>query len=80
MSLTLHIITPEGPLAEAEVSKVALPGVVCPFVVLTGHAPMITALTEGEVVYEDAEGEKRVSIGGGFVEILDNFVSVCVER
>ena len=80
MSLKLHIITPEGPLAEASAVSVGLPGTLGPFVVLKDHAPIISALTKGEVVWVDGEGEHRVSIGGGFAEVLDNVVTVCVER
>lgn len=80
MSITLHIITPEGPLAEASAVSVGLPGAVCPFVVLKDHAPIITSLVPGDVVWVDDEGEHRVGIGGGFVEVLDNVVTVCVEK
>ena len=79
MSIKLHIITPEGSLAEAEVSSVSIPGAVAPFVVLKDHAPLITPLVEGEVVYSDAEGEHRVKVKSGFARVLDNVVTISAE-
>lgn len=79
MDITLHILSPEGTLAETPVSQVSLPGAAGPFVVLKDHAPLITSLTKGEVVYLTDAGEQRLPVQGGFVEVLHNLVTVCVE-
>ena len=79
MSIRLHILSPEGTVATETVSRVALPGVAGPFVVLRDHAPLVTALTEGEIVYGDGIEDKWLAIKGGFVEVLQNQVTACVE-
>ena len=44
------------------------------------HAPIISSLEKGKVVYDLPSGEKKeLSIIGGFVEVQKNVVSVCVE-
>ncbi len=79
MSMTLHILSPEGTLVKAEVSLVTLPGVMGSFTVLKDHAALITALTGGDVRYVSGGKEERLPIREGFVEVRDNQVEVCVE-
>ncbi len=79
MTIALHIISPEGTIVKTDVSLVSLPGIVSPFTVLPGHAPLITALSQGSVRYVEDGEEKRVPIREGFVEVRENSVTVCVE-
>lgn len=79
MSIRLHILSPEGTVATETVSRVALPGVAGPFVVLRDHAPLVTALTEGEIVYGDGTDDRHLPVKGGFVEVFQNQVTVCAE-
>ena len=77
--ILLHIVSPEGTLVETEVSAVTLPGSLAPFEVLKDHAPLISSLDKGDIVYVDESGEQRLPIASGFVEVHDNQVEVCVE-
>ena len=78
--MKLRIISPVGNLFEGEVQRVALPGAKAPFVVLRHHAPLISSLTAGEIVYTDAAGaEASIGIEGGFVEVCRDKIVVCVE-
>ena len=47
--------------------------------VLRNHAPMISSLEEGDVVFESGGTEERIHVISGFAEIVDNKVTVCVE-
>ena len=42
--MQLHILSPEGTLADVAVSAVTLPGSQAPFEVLPDHAPLISSL------------------------------------
>ena len=77
--IKLHIVSPEGTLVETEVSAVTLPGSLAPFEVLKDHAPLISSLDQGDIVYVNESGEQRLPIASGFVEVRDNQVEVCVE-
>lgn len=77
--MILTILTPEHTLLESKVSRVELPGSKGRFVVLRNHAPVITSLTEGEVVYMAGCEEGRVRILSGFAEVKDNVITVCAE-
>lgn len=78
--MRLRIISPTQKLFEGEVEKVLLPGTKAPFVVLRGHAPLISSLTEGDIAYLTPSGEEgRIAVSRGFVEVKDNCVVVCTE-
>jgi F-type H+-transporting ATPase subunit epsilon len=49
------------------------------FEILTGHAPIISSLGEGHVVYTAPDGKHTIDICGGFVEVQKNNVSLCIE-
>lgn len=76
----MTIVSPERTLYSGEVEVVRLPGALGAFAVLPGHAPLVSVLTPGLVTYRCANGEASVEIGGGFVEVSDNRVTVCVEE
>ena len=77
--INLEILSPEAVLVRETVDIVTLPGISGPFQVLKDHAPLITSLEEGEIVYRKGNGEKSLKIKSGFVEVRDNMVSACVE-
>jgi len=77
--MKLEILTPEKKLYSGEATMVQLPGVDGLFEILNNHAPIISALAKGSVKVKSAEGSKSFSIGGGFVECLNNKVIVCAE-
>ena len=77
--ISLHIVSPEGTLADVKVSAVTLPGTLGPFEVLKDHAALISSLEKGEIVYVSEGTEQRLAISSGFVEVLDNHVDACVE-
>ena len=79
--MMLEILSPEQKLFSGEVESVTLPGTLGEFTVLKRHAPLISSLNEGEIKYRLKNGdEQRVAIRNGFVEVLKNHVSVCIEE
>ena len=76
--LTIRILTPEGTLHEGAATAVFLPGAVSPFEVLPDHAPIISALSAGEIRVVDGQ-QQRFAIPGGVVKVKDNEIIACVE-
>ncbi len=78
--LKLKIVSPEGVAYEGNVESVSVPGSLGQFQILNNHAPIISLLEAGEVIYKDLAGEPKVkTVKGGFVEVQQNNVNVCVE-
>ena len=77
--MDMTIATPEGIVFEGQVGSAKFPGASGAFMVLPRHAALISALTAGKVVYTQEGEAKDLAIQGGFVEVKDNVISVCVE-
>lgn len=78
-NIRLMVLTPQKTLFEGFVEKVELPGTKGRFMVLRNHAPLISSLSVGNVVYTSEGNESRIRIVAGFVRINDNEVVVCAE-
>lgn len=65
----------------AEVYGVQLPGISGKFEVLDRHAPLVSALGKGVLkVLTDKTNTQSFNISGGFVEVLNNKVTVLAEN
>ena len=77
--LKLRIIAPDRQVFEGDVESVTLPGTKGSFTVLDRHAPIISSLEKGKIVYKDANKQGEVAVMSGFAEVKDNVLSICVE-
>lgn len=78
--LSLKIVSPERIEFDGEVESVLVPGSQGQFEILNDHAPIISTLDKGVVEYGLPKGQKvQLKILGGFVEVVQNVVSLCVE-
>lgn len=79
--MNLEILTPEKKLYSGEVYGVQMPGISGSFEVLEKHAPLVSALKPGHLkVLKDKQNHfAHFDIQGGFVEVLNNKVTVLVE-
>ena len=78
--MNLEILTPEKKLYSGQVYGVQLPGIAGLFEVLERHAPLISALKAGRLkVLKDKTTQSFFDIQGGFVEVINNNVTVLVE-
>jgi F-type H+-transporting ATPase subunit epsilon len=78
--MTLEILTPEHKLFSDSVYGVQLPGVAGSFEVLDKHASLVSALKSGRIkVLNDRSHSTQFEIQSGFVEVINNQVTVLVE-
>jgi F-type H+-transporting ATPase subunit epsilon len=74
--LELQIVTPDRPIVRETVDEVEIPGVEGYFGVLPGHAPLLAALTVGELWYRKGQEKTYVAISFGFAEVLPDRVTI----
>ena len=79
MALNLKIVSPEKVVFDGEAVSVSVPGTLGAFEILKDHAPIISSLEKGIVEYTCDEGKSQLPILGGFVEVVKNKVTICVE-
>ncbi len=80
--MELEILTPVKKLFSDTVYGVQLPGIDGSFEVLERHAPLVSALKAGNLKVLKDKSMKNVAlftIQSGFVEVLNNKVTVLVE-
>ena len=79
--MNLEILTPEKKIFSGEVYGVQMPGISGSFEVFEKHAPLVSALTSGrlKVLKDKQQNFAFFDIKDGFVEVLNNKVTVLVE-
>lgn len=85
--MNLEILTPEKKIYSGEIYGVQMPGISGSFEVLEKHAPLVSALKPGRVkILKDRSAVSGnpahaalFDIQGGFVEVLNNKVTLLVE-
>ena len=77
--LHLNIASPEKQLFDGEIKVITLPGSAGSFNILPNHAPIVSSLKKGTIVYVLQDGsEHKVDIQGGFIEMSNGVLSVCI--
>ncbi|BAG83396.1 MAG: ATP synthase F1 subunit epsilon [Candidatus Azobacteroides pseudotrichonymphae] len=77
--MILNILSPEKILYEGKVELVTLPGINGAFTVLDRHAPIISTLNKGYIIYQISGESVSVNIEGGFVEKKGDIITICIE-
>jgi len=78
--MQISVLTPDKQIFDGKITSVKVPGVSGQFEVLNNHAPIVSALGEGEVRLIQENGEKiTFGIEKGFIEVLKNKVALLVQ-
>ena len=77
--MKLEIISPEKVLYIGMAELVTLPGLQGSFTILERHAPIISGLDKGKLLYRNEGKDVSIKVEGGFVEAKNNEVTVCIE-
>lgn len=78
--LQVSVISPERTLFDGEATQVVAPAYDGEVGILTGHAPMMALLGRGVLRVSEAGGERRFTVEGGFLQVVDNRVRVVTEK
>jgi F-type H+-transporting ATPase subunit epsilon len=77
--LKVSVISPEAVLFEGDADSVVAPAYDGEVGILTGHAPLMALLGDGELRLGGGEG-RRFKVSGGFMQVLENHVRVVTEK
>ncbi|MFB2645544.1 ATP synthase F1 subunit epsilon [Raphidiopsis sp. BLCC-F218] len=80
MTLTIRVISPDKTVWDGPADEVILPSTTGQLGVLSGHAPMLTALDTGvmRVRVEKNASWQSIALLGGFAEVEENEVTILV--
>lgn len=79
MPFRCEIVTQERVVFSGEADYVSLPGIEGVMGVLPNHSAMLTALAFGEVMVRSRGQEAFFAVGGGFVEIQPDHITVLAD-
>lgn len=77
--IQLDVVTAERLVVTEQVDYVSAPGVDGVIGILPRHAPLLTALSFGELRYQKEGQEYSYAIGGGFMEVRPDHVTVLAD-
>ena len=77
--IKLDIVTAERLVLSEQVDYVSAPGIDGVLGILPRHAPLVTALSFGELRYKKDGDEFAFAIGGGFMEVRPDKVTVLAD-
>ena len=78
--ITLRVLTREGVALEDEAVSVIAPGEPGYLGILRRHAPLVTTLAPGKLIWQRADGERLTRrIGAGLLEVANNRVTILTD-
>ncbi|NET58548.1 MAG: F0F1 ATP synthase subunit epsilon [Symploca sp. SIO2E6] len=78
MTLTIRVVAPDKILWDSEAEEVILPSTTGQLGILSGHAPLLTALDIGVMRVRPGKDWVPIALMGGFAEVEDNEVTILV--
>ncbi|WP_319423135.1 ATP synthase F1 subunit epsilon [Pleurocapsa sp. FMAR1] len=78
MALTVKVITPDKTVWDDSVDEIILPSTTGQLGILSGHAPLLTALEVGVMRVRPGKEWKSIALMGGFAEVENDEIKILV--
>lgn len=78
--MRVAVISPEATVFEGNASALVAPAWDGEMGVLPDHAPMVVLLGSGDLRIDAEAGQRTFRVSGGFMQVVDNTVTVLSER
>jgi F-type H+-transporting ATPase subunit epsilon len=78
-TMKLEIVTTEEIVFTGNVDYVFVNSVDGQIGILPNHISLISELDKGNLMWRDGNKEKDVAINGGFIEVMDNNVTILID-
>ena len=78
--LKLNIVYTNRRMYNTNIINITLPGKEGPFTITSNHNYVVATLSSGEIRYISEDGEEaKIYIKGGFVELKNRVISICID-
>lgn len=78
MTLTVRVIAPDKTVWDSDAEEVILPSTTGQLGILSGHAPLLSALDTGVLRVKTGKDWTAIAVMGGFAEVEANEVTILV--
>lgn len=78
MTLTVRVVAPDKTVWDSEAEEVILPSTTGQLGILSGHAPLLTALDTGVMRVRSDKNWVPIALMGGFAEVENDEVTILV--
>ena len=78
-TMKLEIVTTEEIVFTGNVDYVSVNSVDGQIGILPNHISLISELDKGNLMWRDGNKEKDLTIDGGFIEVMDNNVTILID-
>ena len=78
-ALNIEIVTSEETVFSGDVDYVSAKSVDGQIGILPNHISLISELDNGNLIWRNGNNEEDIFIQGGFIEIIDNKVTILVD-
>ena len=78
--MKVDIISAERIVYSDDVDAIIVPGIEGYLGILPHHAPLITAINPGDITIRKDGSETILPVRGGFIEVMDNKVTVLADE
>ena len=78
MTLTVRVVAPDKTVWDSEAEEVILPSTTGQLGILSGHAPLLSALDTGVMRVRPGKDWVAIALMGGFAEVENNEVTIRV--
>ncbi|NJL20739.1 MAG: F0F1 ATP synthase subunit epsilon [Leptolyngbyaceae cyanobacterium SM1_3_5] len=78
MTLTVRVVAPDRTVWDASAEEVILPSTTGQLGILSGHAPLLTALDTGVLRVREGRDWVSIALQGGFAEVEADEVTILV--
>jgi F-type H+-transporting ATPase subunit epsilon len=79
-AMRVSVLSPEQTVYEGDATSVVAPAWNGQLGILRGHAPLMALLGDGVLRIENGRETLRFQVSGGFLQVVDNVITVLSER
>lgn len=78
-TIKVNVVTPDGPVVDAEVEMVSTKAKSGELGIMAGHIPLVAPLDIAAVRLKNGNGTEYVAVSGGFLEVRPDVVTILAQ-